>query len=138
MSAARFAPLAPQFHGAVALYRENRWWSRVRIAGVEFDDWGVRAAVELVPTPGLRNDNGPGWGLSGMWDVFHYSPERWGMAYVGAMVLFDRALVEAVVGFAAGLPPGFSPDHYAEINRFMTAYLAARRAETGESTDWFR
>lgn len=125
MSPAAFAELSIVLHGSVGLYRESRWLSRVRVTNVWFDDRIAGLELETIPTPGLRSDTGE-WGVSSIWEYVHASPTHWGQSYPSLRIEFDPDLVAAVVGFAATLPPEYTPDHYPRLLDFMSEFHKAR------------
>lgn len=122
MSPAEFAELSVNFHGAVGLYRENRWLSLVRLADVSFDAWGVRARVEPIPAHGLRSDHRGPWDISCAWPYFGASPTHWSQSYVSVRIEFDPELVNAVVAYAATLPAEFGPENYGLLRQFMDSF----------------
>ena len=121
MEAAAFAEVVVALNGSVGLYRENGWYSLVRVVAVSVDERAVAAEVEVIPTPGLRHDRG-GWGVSAIREYLSLTPAFWRQPYPSVSIDFDPELVEAVVAFAATLPPEFGPENYSRIGDFVRRF----------------
>jgi hypothetical protein len=134
VTAAEFAEMAIHFHGAVGLVSGRGLFALVRVTAVSFDDRGARLSVEQIATPGLPDHHNGGWDVFSIWEYLNASPTRWHQYYPVEVIEFDSELIDAVVAFAATLPPEFSPDNYTKLREFMSEFQNARRdTSAGES-----
>jgi len=127
VSPSAFAEIAIHYHGALGIYRENRWMSLVRVNSVSFDERMASLEIEEIPTPGMRSDHVSGWAVSSIWEYVTVRPTSWGQVYPSLHIEFDHELVEAVVAFAATLPPEYTPEHYPQLRQFVSEFHSNRR-----------
>ncbi|HZD30175.1 MAG TPA: hypothetical protein VE779_00800 [Candidatus Angelobacter sp.] len=78
----------PRREGARAIYIEPPMIALVLVTGVHGDDSGVRAHVELVHTPGMRDGDFESWEISSIWDSFSNSQDHWHAIYVNWSLYF--------------------------------------------------
>ena len=98
---ATFLDELPRREGAHAIYIEPPIIARVRVTGVRGDDFGVGAYIELVHTPGMREEDLTSGEIEASWEIFANSGDHWHAIYVNWSVYFGADQVQTGLELAA-------------------------------------
>ncbi len=115
----------PLREGANAIYFEPPFIAYVRVSDVHADDEGIRASVNLIPTPGMPDEGDPTFKIGAAWDVFSNSFGMWHAIYVNWSVYFGAEEVQAGLELAASAAAAGSK---VELRPMRTALEALKKA----------
>lgn len=89
--------------GNEGIYWAPSGFSRVRIAEITGDDWGIDVDVQLIPTSGLLNSRPESWNLRSRWDAVFCTPDLIDLAYIDESIFINPEVVNDVLALCAGL-----------------------------------
>lgn len=91
--------------GKQCIYIERDLIIHSTIGSIESSDWGVRITLSDLDSKGftgeiMRDQEGRKLNVSASWEVFSYSPNKWGASYVRWTIYFNPGLVETTCRYA--------------------------------------
>ncbi|MBN1387597.1 MAG: hypothetical protein JW965_04075 [Bacteroidales bacterium] len=91
--------------GKQCIYVERDLLVHSIIDNIESSDWGVRIKLSDLDSKGftgeiMRDQEGRTMNVSASWEVFSYSPNKWGASYIGWTIYFNPGLVETTCRYA--------------------------------------
>ena len=131
----RFAEQCPTFEGLEAIHVERPGVLHVRVTEVSYDDWGMKAKLTLLQTPGMYGALGSSFILAASWDIFSSGALEWDTPNIPACrwrTYFDPAVVQAIVGIAAEAHKEGTVISYSEAKDWLSAYHRRRDQLSGE------
>jgi|SRR5271170_1269303 len=99
-----FIDVAAKCEGARAIFLEDPDVTLVRVSDITSDEWGVKAKVSCMPTPGmslLGKGQSMSCDLGAAWRVFSSDATEWYAHYVNWKLFFDTRLIEKITEVAA-------------------------------------
>jgi hypothetical protein len=121
----RFAELCPTFAGLEAIHVERPGVLHVRVSEVSCDDWGMKAKLTFLHTPGMYGAPGSSFTLAASWDTLSSNALEWDTPNIPACrwtTYFDPAIVQAIVGIAAEAHRKGSVIGFSEAKDWLSAY----------------
>jgi hypothetical protein len=73
----RFSAIYESFEGAEAIYAECPVILHVRVSQVSFDDWGVRAILTDLLSPGMHRVHRNPLKIGSAWEIFSFNEGNW-------------------------------------------------------------
>jgi hypothetical protein len=73
----RFSGVCQSFEGAEAIYAERPLILHVRVTQVSFDDWGVKATITDLLSPGMHRVRQNPFEIASAWEIFSFSESDW-------------------------------------------------------------
>ena len=67
---------------------------------VEGDDWGVKADIAVLPTPGMCDNFGPSLQVSGSWEFFSNIHHHWHVRLANWSVYFGEKHIQVALELA--------------------------------------
>lgn len=98
---AKFLDQLPSREGAHAIYIEPPIIALVRVTGVHGDDSWVGAHIELVHTPGMREEEAVSGEIGASWDTFSNHNDHWHAIYVNWSLYFGADHLQTGLNLAA-------------------------------------
>lgn len=73
----RFSSICQLFEGAEAIYAERPLILHVRVTQVSFDDWGVKAILTDLLSPGMHRVRQSPFEIASAWEIFSFTESDW-------------------------------------------------------------
>ena len=73
----RFSSIHQSFGGAEAIYAERPLILHVRVTHVSFDDWGVKATITDLLSPGMHHAPRSTFEIASAWEIFSFDEGDW-------------------------------------------------------------
>ena len=134
----RFSSIYKHFEGAEAIYAERPLISHLRVTQISFDDWGIKAKITDLLSPGMRCLPQNPFQISSAWEIFAFNKSDWDTPNIPQCryrLFFHPTVLCAAIELAAKAVPYGKRVGWDEFLKITRDYYVLRDKELSNGSD---